>query len=339
MKNILILIVALLYAGNLFAQEEKLSKKAEKDILKQLQNQMQDTDKQIAEAGHRACKCIDSIEAELKNLSPNDNEAVQKGVVKCINEEVKAYNMMQQLSKALFSKKKKNTIYINDNTESEESIIVYRKLERWLNDSCPSIREIAKSNNSPTSKKSYGENEKAQNFYNAGSEKYRAQKWEEALLLFNMAVEMDPEFAFAWDNIGVCERNLNHFDKALIAYKKSIAIDPKGVTPYQNSAYIYMNQKKYEEAVEAYKMIGKLNPEDPESFYGIGTAYIAMQGHNEAALKNLCIAYNLYSKQKSPYRTDAEKLISTLYREYKKQDNVKGFNKILEENNITPVKD
>jgi cytochrome c-type biogenesis protein CcmH/NrfG len=34
----------------------------------------------------------------------------------------------------------------------------------------------------------------------------------------------DPEFAFAWDNLGISYRRLNNYDKAIDAYSKSIAI-------------------------------------------------------------------------------------------------------------------
>ncbi len=49
----------------------------------------------------------------------------------------------------------------------------------------------------------------------------------------------------------------------------------------------------------------------------------------------MCKAYNLYIKKKSPYRVDAEKIISTIYSEMKKQDKVDKFNEILKVNNIT----
>jgi cytochrome c-type biogenesis protein CcmH/NrfG len=39
----------------------------------------------------------------------------------------------------------------------------------------------------------------------------------------------DPEFAFAWDNLGISYRRLNNYDKAIDAYSKSIAIDPKWI--------------------------------------------------------------------------------------------------------------
>lgn len=53
-------------------------------------------------------------------------------------------------------------------------------------------------------------------------------------------------------------------------------------------------------------------------------------------LNNLYKAYNIYVKQKSPYRTDAETLIQNVYHELKKQGKEKIFDEILKKNNISP---
>jgi len=54
----------------------------------------------------------------------------------------------------------------------------------------------------------------------------------------------------------------------------------------------------------------------------------------ENALDNMCKAYNLYVAQKSPYRSDAEKLISLIHGQMKKENKEDKFNKILKDNNI-----
>ena len=74
---------------------------------------------------------------------------------------------------------------------------------------------------------------------------------------------------------------------------------------------------------------------NPEVYYGIGHIYTYYLNDYEKGLQNMCKAYNLYIKKKSPYRVDAEKIISTIYSEMKKQDKVDKFNEILKVNNIT----
>jgi len=48
----------------------------------------------------------------------------------------------------------------------------------------------------------------------------------------------------------------------------------------------------------------------------------------------MCKAYKLYVEQKSPYRTDAEKLIQMIYAEMKKNGKEEKFNEILKANNL-----
>lgn len=48
----------------------------------------------------------------------------------------------------------------------------------------------------------------------------------------------------------------------------------------------------------------------------------------------MCKAYVIYTQQKSPYRTDAEKVIAYIYSEMKKQNKTDKFNEVLKANNI-----
>ena len=161
------------------------------------------------------------------------------------------------------------------------------------------------------------------------------KNYEKAKDLFEKAVKEDPEFAFAWDNLGLSYRRLNNFDKAMDSYEKSLEIDPKGMMPLQNIAVVYEYKKKYKKAITAYEKLAELDKNNPEVYYGIGNIYTTYIKNYETGLENMCKAYNLYIEQKSPYRTDAEKIISIIYAEMKKQGNEDKFNQILKANNIS----
>jgi tetratricopeptide (TPR) repeat protein len=147
-------------------------------------------------------------------------------------------------------------------------------------------------------------------------------------------LKIDPKFAFAWDNIGICYRRLENYDKALEAYQNSLKIDPNGTMPLQNIAIVYQYKKQYDKAIAAYEKLGEIDKDNPEIYYGIGNIYATYLLDYEKGLSNMCKAYNLYIKQKSPFRTDAEKLINGIYREMKLQGKEARFAEILKENNI-----
>jgi tetratricopeptide (TPR) repeat protein len=181
-------------------------------------------------------------------------------------------------------------------------------------------------------------NTEAYHYYNLGLNDFNEKKYEKALKLFQKAVKIEENFAFAWDNIGVCNRFLGNFDEAIAAYEKSIAIDPKGKMPLQNIAVVFIYKKEYNKAILAYEKLAKLDAENAEVFYGIGQVCFQYTKENEKALRNMCQAYNLYVQQKSPYRTDAEKIISMIFAEYKKENKEKEFYDILKEYKLNPQK-
>ena len=75
--------------------------------------------------------------------------------------------------------------------------------------------------------------------------------------------------------------------------------------------------------------------DDPESYYGIALVYIQNKKEYETALPFICKAYNLYVTQKSPYRSDAEKLINAIYAQMKAAGKEEAFWKVLKEHNIS----
>jgi Flp pilus assembly protein TadD len=63
-----------------------------------------------------------------------------------------------------------------------------------------------------------------------------AQKglWKEAEFRWEKAVELDPTYASAWNNLGIAYEQQGKFDEAKKAYEKASAIDPKNNFIQQN---------------------------------------------------------------------------------------------------------
>lgn len=178
-------------------------------------------------------------------------------------------------------------------------------------------------------------NAEALKYYNLGLDESKKENFAKAIEYYKKSVVFDDQFAFAYDNMGICYRKLNQFDQAIDAYEKSLKINPNGKMPLQNIAVVYIYKKEYKKGIKAYERLAKIDKNDPEVFFGIGSIYAQYLSDYEKALDNLCIAYNIYITQKSPYRTDAEKLIQIVYAEMEKQGKVDVFNKILEKHHIS----
>jgi len=291
----------------------------------------------LEELAEHSCKCIDSINTYNK---PTDE--VTKEISRCINEQTGALQLGKKLlsiedlqEKAKGKKDKKQVdITINTNENSAEYKQSYYELERYLMTNCSATKEKVAATEKQSAK-SVSDNKKAGEFYSLGLKETKKENFQKAAEYFEKAVQEDPEFAFAWDNLGISYRQLNQIDKAIEAYSKSIALDPKGMMPLQNIAVAYVYKKDFRKAISAYQKLAEVDSNNPEVFYGIGTIYAMDLKEYDKGLDNMCKAYNLYISQKSPYRTDAETIINMIYSEMKKQGKSDQFNQILKENNIT----
>lgn len=64
--------------------------------------------------------------------------------------------------------------------------------------------------------------------------------WNEAAYRWEKAAELDPQYAAAWNNLGIAYEHMGKFAQARNAYEKALAIDP-------NNNYIRQNYDLFRE--------------------------------------------------------------------------------------------
>jgi tetratricopeptide (TPR) repeat protein len=328
-QPILFLFSILSFSGMGYAQADRnngAGKSPEaNEIMKKIGS---DSTSLLNNVGHSACNCIDSV-----NKSESDKKKKMDGISNCIDQEVNAYQLALKLMKSMKAVGGNWDISINSDKNSDEYKKYYYRIENWLLDSCRQLKR-AIATNDDQSEKSFSGNPAAMAAYNAGIPYLEKNQYAEALPWFEKAVSIDSVFAFAWDNLGICYRRTNQLEKAAEAYKTSLRIDPYGKTPLQNLPIVYMLLKRDDQAIDAYKKLLLFYPEDPEVYYGLALVYYNNKNDMENALRNVCKAYTIYLQQKSPYRSDAEKVINMIYSVMKKDNQEELFRAILKENNI-----
>jgi len=198
-RIVLIITIAIFYKGN--SQESKYL--GSETLLKEL-----------AENG---CKCVDSI--ATYNRPKNE---IAMDISECIDKQTGAYQMGSRLmgidvlkeNAEVKDGKKQINISFNTNENSEEYKKYYYELERYMMSNCASLKEKIASNEKQTAK-SFSDNKKAIEYYNKGMDEVKKENAEKAIVYFEKAVKEDPEFAFAWDNLGLNYRRLNDYDKEI----------------------------------------------------------------------------------------------------------------------------
>lgn len=348
MKTQFIVVLSLMTLGFLQAQNQDQNQIQEESIelnadsvLAQFESQKEDITESSADD---ACNCIDSI-----SLFNKTSKEVSGEIGDCINKEVSSYLLRANLLSAIMN----SALMLNDSTEEPKSMTInigepdenskeyeeaYFKLERYLFENCEHVKGKVAENNK-LAENSISTNMAAITLYEKGNREFAAEEYDKAIKSFKQAVKIDPDFAFAWDNLGLAYRKTERYKKAITAYEKSIEIDPTGLTPRQNLAIVYNYTGDYNKAIEAYESMAEIDDTNPEVYYGIAIIQLAHKQDHVKALKNMCIAYNLYTEQNSPYRSDAEKMISTIYAYMKGQNKEKQFNKILSTYGLSPEKE
>jgi len=320
MKKILLLTSSIIFCNYVFGQDGNSSTK----------------DTFLKSGAETACKCIDSI-----RMNNREKDEITQEINKCINKEITAYQIAEKLTNLDYLRsiakekggKKQIDITISTDVNSNTYKKYYYDMERYLMENCNALKKKLATNDKENDY-SFSKDPKALEFYEKGINEMAKENYTSSIDYFEKALKIDSKFAFAYDNIGISYRKLGDFDKAIEAYEKSLQIDPKGQMPLQNIAVAYQYKKDYANAIKNYEKLAEIDPKNPEIYYGIGQICTLYLRDYEKALNNLCKAYNIYSSQKSAYRTDAENLIGTVYAEMKKAGNEQRFYEILKENKI-----
>lgn len=272
-----------------------------------------------------SCNCIKKIKYDIEKESKIDS------INSCITQSILTSQMeiiTKDLSKILEDQKGeiKDTTVVGSKNISIFADKDFDIIQKKLFAECQALKSLLASNNKK-SENSVSNKKKALEYYEEGQKLDQNEKYDLAIVQYNRAVKSDPNFAFAWDNMGLCYRKLNRFEEAIKCYKKSLEIEPKGTMPLQNIAVAYEYLKDYKAASETYLKIIQNNPEDAEGYYGAGNAFFSNQDY-EKGLDYMFQAYLIYKKTSSPYIHDSETLIGNYYNFLKENNQIDLFNKV-----------
>ncbi len=88
------------------------------------------------------------------------------------------------------------------------------------------------------------------------------------------AIDLDPAFHSAYNNLGYAYASLGNYDEAEKALKKYTELLPNESNPHDSYAEILMKQGKFEESIVEYKKSLVIDPKFSLSQVGLGTNYV-----------------------------------------------------------------
>jgi len=91
---------------------------------------------------------------------------------------------------------------------------------------------------------------------------------------YQQAIRIDPDYAFAWHNLGNAYYRSNQRSKAIEAYHQAIRIIPKNAFAWFNlGCTYYHDSKQVSKMFEAYQQAIRINPEYADAWNNISVAY------------------------------------------------------------------
>jgi tetratricopeptide (TPR) repeat protein len=106
-----------------------------------------------------------------------------------------------------------------------------------------------------------------------GNEYFRRRDFEKCITEYNRIVEIDPNYALAYNQLGYAHAFLRNFDEAIANLKKYVFLAPDQPNPHDSLGEIYLIMGEYDEAITEFNKARELKLDFTFAIDHLGTAY------------------------------------------------------------------
>ena len=204
------------------------------------------------------------------------------------------YYLKAEIIVDLDDTKKKLKELVNDKAKTKELENIQAK-NKEANDEIDNLKkelETAKAKNIELTEK---DKTRIQEDYNAkinilnanewsqqGFDAFQAKEYQNAIIYYNKAIQLNPDFAATYNNRGVAKKNLQDYTGAITDYNKAIQLNPEDAKAYLNRGVAKNDLQDYTGAITDYNKAIQLNPEDAEAYYNRGNVNIYFKDYTKA---------------------------------------------------------
>ncbi|MDD5053280.1 MAG: tetratricopeptide repeat protein [Sulfuricurvum sp.] len=110
----------------------------------------------------------------------------------------------------------------------------------------------------------------------------QCEQYDEAQKYWRDAIEMQPEYIDAYNNLGILLKKLKRFDEAEDVYQRAILLSENDPKLYNNLANLCVETGNFEKADHAYAKAISIDPEYAEAYHNLGKLYKRMHRYTEA---------------------------------------------------------
>jgi len=109
------------------------------------------------------------------------------------------------------------------------------------------------------------------------------KSFNKSVLNYQKAIQLDPGYKIAYNNLGLVYNDMKMFSKAILYYQKAIEIDPDYALAYNNLGNIYYYQKTYDTAIQDYQKAIQFDSTFTSPYYNLGLIYDNLKAYDKAA--------------------------------------------------------
>lgn len=113
-------------------------------------------------------------------------------------------------------------------------------------------------------------NIQAQSYFDIANQLTDATDWDNAIIHFCRAIELEPDWAEAYNNLGLVFKNIEQLDKAEAFLRKAIEKDPDCINAYYNLGFVYKKSGYLTDAEYCFRRVIELEPDNPNNYNNLG---------------------------------------------------------------------
>jgi serine/threonine protein kinase len=115
-----------------------------------------------------------------------------------------------------------------------------------------------------------------------GNVYYDQDEFEEALLAYEQALAIDPNYSLAYIGKGIALRNMQRYAEALQAHERAIQLAPSDPVAYNNKSLVLNKLGRYRESVIFSQRALELSAAYPAAYVNLGYALAELKRYDEA---------------------------------------------------------
>ena len=119
--------------------------------------------------------------------------------------------------------------------------------------------------------------------FNLGLRFQKQRKYRLAIEQYQRAIEIQPKFAQAYNNLGSVYFLSGSYPEAMEEYKKAIELKPDYAEAYYNLAMVCEAMRDINQAIDCYRMVIGIRPDHERAHQGLGSAYKTQKEYDKAA--------------------------------------------------------